>query len=376
MARKITIRGHIGWDEQATPEYLEAELAAAGTEEVLLEINSPGGSVFAGLEMANQIRHHPHKVTARVVGLAASMASYLLMMATSVEVEDNAVLMVHNPFGGIFGADYRDAEKFAALMKSLQILLARAYAAKTGLSVDAAAEVMDNDTYLFGQEIVDAGFADSVVGGGGDEGASDKATALGSAQIEIAACVEKVRASEATRQQSEKIAALLCADGLGPTAEQSGHGKDPSAEKTEKIMEAQTVDFDKFLAENPAAKADYKRSLEAAEKKGSDAAAERFAAAVDGAMPYLTSSAYAEPVRARMIENLKAADVKSIKDMAAMADQMLEAAKGSAATEESGPETKPEGGITVDSPNGVVTEPSQISGAVASMRAASGQGGK
>jgi ATP-dependent protease ClpP protease subunit len=94
---KLNIDGAIGVDVFAR-EVREQLAAAEGPVEIL--VNSPGGSVTEGVAIYNAIRDYRragNQVTARVVGLAASMSSYIPLAADTVTVEDNAVFMIHEP---------------------------------------------------------------------------------------------------------------------------------------------------------------------------------------------------------------------------------------------------------------------------------------
>ena len=77
---EIRIDGEIGWDVSAAD--FRRELANLGpVETILLRINSPGGSVMDGFAIFNALAEHPARITARVDGWAASMASIIAMAA-------------------------------------------------------------------------------------------------------------------------------------------------------------------------------------------------------------------------------------------------------------------------------------------------------
>jgi ATP-dependent protease ClpP protease subunit len=174
--KEIQIDGIIGWDVMARD--VRDALADAG--DVELQIHSPGGSVSEGLAIINTLRAHGrkgHAINARVVGYAASMATGIAMAADTVEVEDNAVWMIHNPLGVEIG-DYRAMRKYGDILDSLARVLAKGYAEKTGRTINAIRTEMDDETWLFGDEIVSAGFADSVVPAGDGAEARDDALAM------------------------------------------------------------------------------------------------------------------------------------------------------------------------------------------------------
>lgn len=68
--------------------------AIAGPVEV--QINSPGGDMFEGIAVYNVLREHPHDVTVKVMGMAASAASIIAMAGDTVEIGAASFLMIHN----------------------------------------------------------------------------------------------------------------------------------------------------------------------------------------------------------------------------------------------------------------------------------------
>ncbi len=81
----ISIYGAIGrsWDDeiQNTEKRISAALRKIGQRDVVVNINSPGGDLIAGLAIYNLLRAHPAKVTVNVVALAGSAASIIAMLA-------------------------------------------------------------------------------------------------------------------------------------------------------------------------------------------------------------------------------------------------------------------------------------------------------
>lgn len=200
----IPIDGIIGWDVSVAE--IRQQLSSANGP-VNLAIHSPGGSVYDGIAIFNAIRDHRragHPVTATVSGIAASMATYIAMAAETVTVEDNAVWMIHNPYVMALG-DHREMQKTANILSSLSSILGRAYAAKTGDTLDTIAANMDSEQWLFGSEIVAAGYADVLVPAG--DGAEARLDALALAQHAFSAMQAKLR--EADSAQIHQIAAML-----------------------------------------------------------------------------------------------------------------------------------------------------------------------
>jgi len=128
---------------------------------VVLHINSPGGDVFEALAIYATLKNYPGLVTARVEGLAASAASYIMLAGNTVEVEPNGMIMIHDASGYEYGnAD--EMRKFADNLDLTSDNIAAMYAAKAGGDVAGWRAAMRTETWYAGQKAVDAGLADRV----------------------------------------------------------------------------------------------------------------------------------------------------------------------------------------------------------------------
>lgn len=128
---------------------------------VLLRINSPGGSVIDGLAIYDAISRMPQKVTARIEGIAASMASVIALAADEIVMSENSLYMIHNVWGGEVG-ESGDLRKAADLMDKMGERLVSIYMSKTGKSEDVIRSWMNKETWFNSQEAVEAGFVHSV----------------------------------------------------------------------------------------------------------------------------------------------------------------------------------------------------------------------
>jgi len=331
--KKITIRGIIGWSENATPVFLENAIAEAKGEDLEIEFSSPGGYVMPGLEMANMIRNYPGKVTAKITGLAASMSSYIPMMADEVIAEDNAIYMIHNVFGGMYGGDYRDAEKLAKHLKAMRDLLAKAYVNKTGKDKTKIYKMMDDETYLYGQEIVDEGFADIMVEAA-DEKEKDEAVALATAEIDD--CIAKMKENEdEVKADFEKAAAYLKTEPINKTETPAAGGNKPTGEVTKMTLKEQ-------LAADPAMKAEYDADIASAKSEGEATGRTDASKAWDAAAPILASETYPQAVKDRVIAKAQKCDHEGLLDFVALHDMSVEGNKQEKAEGEQSSDTKPE----------------------------------
>lgn len=157
----IEIIGDIGaWG--ITAKQFAKDLAALGNVKTLeATIHSGGGDVFDGMAIYNLLKGHKAHKSAKVLGLAASMASVILMAFDHVEIPANAMIMVHKPWGGTIG-DADDMRKYADLLDKVEGTLLSAYESKTGLDRAKLEEMLAAETWLDGNEAKALGFANSV----------------------------------------------------------------------------------------------------------------------------------------------------------------------------------------------------------------------
>tara|TARA_R110000824_G_scaffold144529_2_gene312492 strand:+ start:546 stop:1538 length:993 start_codon:yes stop_codon:yes gene_type:complete len=128
---------------------------------VLLRINSPGGSVIDGLAIYDAVSRLPQKVTSRIEGIAASMASVIALAADEVIMSENSLYMIHNVWGGEVG-DSDDLRKAADLMDKMGERLVNIYVSKSGQTEEQIRSWMDEETWFNSSEAVEAGFVNLV----------------------------------------------------------------------------------------------------------------------------------------------------------------------------------------------------------------------
>ena len=197
---RIKINGEIGFDIFA--EDIEAQLKEAKNKDIEIIINSPGGSVFEGVKIYNLLNEHNGQKIVTIDSLAASMATYIAMAGDLIAVKDNATFMIHNAWGFAMG-DYRDMQKTAEVLEGLSSLIAKKYAEKTNKDIKEIRALMNEETWLFGDEIVKTGFADELIETNKDK---DKNAMLALNKERFKALSQKLKEKE---EDDEKIAALL-----------------------------------------------------------------------------------------------------------------------------------------------------------------------
>lgn len=139
-----------------------AALDQIDTKNIVLNINSPGGDVFDGIAIFNDLLAHPANVVVRVNGLAASAASLIAMAGDEIQIAETAFFMIHNAWSIAIG-DARELTARAKLLKTIDGKLADTYANRTGQDVAEIRQQMDAETWLTAEDAVDQGFADKLV---------------------------------------------------------------------------------------------------------------------------------------------------------------------------------------------------------------------
>lgn len=102
------------WGDEVTPKAFKDELNA-GSGDITLWINSPGGDCFAAAQIYNLLMDYPGNVTVKIDGLAASAASVIAMAGTKVCMSPVAMLMIHNPATLAYG-DQAEMEKTIGML--------------------------------------------------------------------------------------------------------------------------------------------------------------------------------------------------------------------------------------------------------------------
>lgn len=150
-----------GWGISAR-RFTEDLISLGNLSHINLHIHSPGGEVFDGTAIYNQLKNHSATITVYIDGLAASMASVIAMVGDTVIMPKNAMMMIHKPWGVSWG-DANDMREYADLLDKLENVLIPAYVAKTGKTTEEITAMLEQETWLDGDECVEHGFADKVI---------------------------------------------------------------------------------------------------------------------------------------------------------------------------------------------------------------------
>jgi len=132
---------------------------------IYLYINSPGGSVTAGLAIYDTMQYVKSDVVTICVGLAASMGAFLLAAGTKGKrlALPHSRIMIHQPLGGTSQRQASDIEIEAREILRIKDMLNQSMADMTGQSLEKVSKDTDRDYFLSAAEAVEYGLIDRVI---------------------------------------------------------------------------------------------------------------------------------------------------------------------------------------------------------------------
>jgi ATP-dependent protease ClpP protease subunit/transcriptional regulator with XRE-family HTH domain len=171
-ATQITFFGEVDEMGFATSQVVD-HIAANEGEELELLINSPGGAVFEGINIASLLQRREAHTTTTATGLAASIATVVLMAGDTVQMDKDAFLMIHDAWAFEAG-DSREMRKTARLLDKISTQIADIYTeqiAKSGKLIDGDREKtkehirqqMRQEKWLNAEEALKMGLIDKIV---------------------------------------------------------------------------------------------------------------------------------------------------------------------------------------------------------------------
>lgn len=147
--------------EATSPKDFIKTLEEASGDDVEVEINSGGGNLFAGIEIAAAIEKYKGNILTDVVGMAASAAS-IIAVSTKCRMHHAAMMVVHNVQSGANG-DYHAMDQESYSLQQANAAVAQAYVRKTGRTPEEVLEIMDRESWITAQEALDMGLCDEIL---------------------------------------------------------------------------------------------------------------------------------------------------------------------------------------------------------------------
>lgn len=145
------------WDAWSSadkyPEAIRRMLDGLNGEHLHIYINSPGGSVFAGMAIYNMLNRYNGRKTVHIDGIAASIASIIAMVGDTIIMPENTMLMIHRAWTTVFG-NTEELARYAELLSQVDDAMMSVYSARLNTPDDAArvAELMAKESYLSAAE--------------------------------------------------------------------------------------------------------------------------------------------------------------------------------------------------------------------------------
>jgi ATP-dependent Clp protease protease subunit len=137
--------------------------AEDSTKDIFLYINSPGGSITAGMAIYDTMQYVPNDVVTVGIGMCASMGQFLLTSGAKGKrfITPNTRVLLHQPSGG-FGGTAADIQTQAFLINDMKKKLAAITAKQTGKTLEQVMADGDRDRWFTAQEALEYGFVDHI----------------------------------------------------------------------------------------------------------------------------------------------------------------------------------------------------------------------
>lgn len=164
-ANELDIFGVIGEDFWSWDYITLADVREflAGKGDVIININSVGGSMFEGIAIYNLLKTHKGKVTVRVLGEAASAASLIAMAGDEIQIGASAYIMIHRAWV-LASGNATDFLKLSDELFKFDNSMALIYKERTGIDEAKIEEMLNDETWLDGATAIELGFADMILG--------------------------------------------------------------------------------------------------------------------------------------------------------------------------------------------------------------------
>jgi ATP-dependent Clp protease protease subunit len=162
----IDIMGYIGRNP-FTGEGVDSQVVSAllkTAKNVVVNLNSPGGSFFQGTAIYNLLAQHPHEVIVNVLGLAGSAASIIAMAGDKILMAPASFIMIHNASASADG-DRHDFADVVETLTSIDYAIRDLYVARTGKQANKISAMMDSETWMNAKDAITQKFADGMVDG-------------------------------------------------------------------------------------------------------------------------------------------------------------------------------------------------------------------
>ncbi|NCC61907.1 MAG: Clp protease ClpP [Verrucomicrobiae bacterium] len=158
---EILLYDYVGWPFN-DPYDLAQHLQSLNGKDVTFRINSPGGDVFDGLTIYSFMREYKGRITTKIEGLAASMASVIALGGSEVQAHKHAMYMMHEPLVLTVGNQH-ELRELADLLQKMTVNFVDIYSEKVGGKKRDIQGKMKDETWMTAAEAKEFGFVDTVL---------------------------------------------------------------------------------------------------------------------------------------------------------------------------------------------------------------------
>lgn len=149
------------WDGTTAKGFAE-DLKGLGDLRVLnVFINSPGGFVFDGVAIYNQLKRHKARKVVQIDGIAASIASVIAMAGDEIAIAANGMMMIHDPWAFAMGTA-TEMRKMADSLDKVRDSILGTYVRRTGADEERIVAMMAEETWFDAEDALELGFADKI----------------------------------------------------------------------------------------------------------------------------------------------------------------------------------------------------------------------
>jgi len=152
-----------GWFDGFSAKEFADEVKKLGKIDIInVYLNSAGGNVFDGVAIYNILQRNKARVIVQIDALAASIASVIAMAGDEIRMAENALMMIHNPWGFVIGDVNDFAKAIEDLNKVKENSIMPAYQKQSGMEEKEIAKLMDAETWMSAAEAKEYGFIDEI----------------------------------------------------------------------------------------------------------------------------------------------------------------------------------------------------------------------
>lgn len=162
---ELDIFGEIGeswFNEGVSFENFFNELKQIEGKDLVINLDSVGGSVFDGFAIANAIKSRKGRTICKIYSMSASIATQIMISCDEIQCFKNSLIMIHLASAYVSG-NKNELQKQIEMLDKIDNLLADAYVERTGKDKEEVLALMEAETWFNGKEALEIGLVDSIL---------------------------------------------------------------------------------------------------------------------------------------------------------------------------------------------------------------------